>query len=68
MSYLDSMQESPRKSARIHKPVSYVELDDPGNSNSPKVTTPNDKSPDAEPPKDLPPALPIERPSPKVCT
>ncbi|KAJ8953721.1 hypothetical protein NQ314_007331 [Rhamnusium bicolor] len=63
---VDPTQESPRKSARAHKPVSYVELDDPGNSNSPKVTTPNDKSPDVEPPKDLPPVSPIERPPPKV--
>ncbi|KAG5879504.1 hypothetical protein JTB14_004729 [Gonioctena quinquepunctata] len=57
---------SPRKSARSHKPVSYVELDDLGNSNSPKVNTPNEKSPDLEPPKDLPPILPIDRPPPQV--
>ncbi|KAJ8917329.1 hypothetical protein NQ315_002351 [Exocentrus adspersus] len=62
----DPTQESPRKSSRAHKPVSYVELDDPNNSNSPKVTTPVEKSADAEPPKNLPPMLPIERPVPKV--
>ncbi|XP_074026625.1 histone-lysine N-methyltransferase eggless [Leptinotarsa decemlineata] len=61
-----SMESSPRKSTRSHKPVSYVELDDVGNSNSPKVNTPSDKSPDLEPPKDLPPILPIDRPPPQV--
>ncbi|XP_056637289.1 histone-lysine N-methyltransferase eggless [Diorhabda sublineata] len=53
---------SPRKSTRSHKPVSYVELDDLGNSNSPKVAPPQD----IEIPKDLPPALPIERVDPKI--
>lgn len=58
--------ESQRKSSRSHKPVSYVEIDD-ANSNSPKVGTPTvDKLTDNEPPKDLPPVLPIERSTPEI--
>ncbi|CAG9830658.1 unnamed protein product [Diabrotica balteata] len=57
-----SMELSPRKSSRSHKPVSYVELDDPGNSNSPKVNI----SPDVEIPKDLPPVGPVEKIEPKI--
>uniref|UniRef100_A0A6P7FBF2 Histone-lysine N-methyltransferase eggless n=1 Tax=Diabrotica virgifera virgifera TaxID=50390 RepID=A0A6P7FBF2_DIAVI len=57
-----SMEMSPRKSSRSHKPVSYVELDDPGNSNSPKVTM----SPEVEMPKDLPPVGPVVEIEPKI--
>lgn len=55
-----------RKSARSHKPVSYVEIDD-ANSNSPKVATATvEKTGDCDPPEDLPPVAPIERPQPEV--
>lgn len=59
-----SMDTSQRKSTRSHKPVSYVELDEIGNSNSPKVDTP--PVAEMEPPKDLPQIVPIVRTPPQI--
>lgn len=43
-----------------------MEIDD-GSSNSPKVGTPAGEKPvDTDPPTDLPPVAPIERPSPEI--
>lgn len=43
-----------------------MEIDD-GSSNSPKVGTQGtDKPMDSEPPTDLPPVSPIERPNPEI--
>lgn len=58
------MDTSQRKSTRSHKPVSYVELDEIGNSNSPKVDTP--PVAEMEPPKDLPQIVPIVRTPPQI--
>nr|CAH7718794.1 unnamed protein product [Callosobruchus chinensis] len=63
--------EPARKSTRSHRPISYVELDDA--SNSPKINPPKPeasnnetKAPTVQPPVDLPPLLPIEKPELKV--
>ncbi|VEN47660.1 unnamed protein product [Callosobruchus maculatus] len=60
-----------RKSTRSHRPISYVELDDASNSpkiDPPKPETSNNelKAPSVEPPLDLPPSVPIEKPELKV--
>ncbi|CAG9861595.1 unnamed protein product [Phyllotreta striolata] len=59
----DSFDASQRKSRRSHKPVSYIELDEPSNSNSPKVVNP---TAEIEPPKDLPQIMPLVRTSPII--
>ncbi|CAH0548832.1 unnamed protein product [Brassicogethes aeneus] len=65
-----SSQAAQRKSARAHKPVSYAEMDDPGNSNSPVVAggaaADEAPPPKMDPPKDLPAFGAVEKPPPKV--
>ncbi|XP_049824476.1 histone-lysine N-methyltransferase eggless isoform X2 [Aethina tumida] len=52
-----------RKSARHHKPVSYAELDDPGNADSPRVTDKLEELAEKiEPPPGLPNFGPMEKP------